>query len=337
MMRRYKKLLLICSFTLVSPSKLLSQPTSYIRWEEIKCPVCGHTVSVSLILNPNNLGGIDKDLYARAVGPQPEFYLINTCPNCGFSGYLSDFKLRFAESDKEKLRKILKLPPNITSQTHQQEIDTLLKYSLAYKTYKILGRSEESRGWIALRGSWVARDLYSTIPANSKLRKLFLEIVRKYPRKKNEGICDWEIRLAKILKSNLKSNENDSWAKTLAIGLLYRRHGENISARPYLESLLLEPKFPQKLKGWLKKLISSIDIERKWQKIAIGNFERAVISGKVKNQNKIIAEYILAELYRRIGEDESAIYWYKNALGKGLPTPLRKWAESQLNILKGNK
>jgi hypothetical protein len=315
-------------------------PAGDVRWQTALCPACGKKVKLALITPASDsIASLDHDLFVRAVGPQPEFYLVNTCSNCYFSGYLNDFDLVLPEKVKNQIKKILKPADPIKPDTPQREIDTLDKYELAYQTFKVLGRSDEAFGWLTLRASWVARDLHCNLPKSSEIRTVLEEAAKLLPPPdKSVNPADREILQAKKLQELAEVSSTSSktqWASDAVIALLYRRHGENKSALPFIDRILGNKNAPAPLRDNFLKMKQSIGAERYWQGLAVEHFTQAIMAGTITPDNKPTAKYLLGQLCYYLDRKDDARLWLNEALiDKNLPPHLAKWARETQDRVK---
>jgi hypothetical protein len=318
-----------------------ADPAPDVRWQTALCPVCGKKVRVAMLTPAaDSLAGLDHDLYIRVTGPQPEFYLINTCSNCYFSGYLNDFELVLPEKTKDQLKKILKPATPIKADTPQREIDNLDKYELAYQTFRVLGRSDEAFGWLTLRASWVARDLYCNLPKNPQIVKVLEDAAKLVPLPDTAtNPADREVLQATKLKALVESTGTSpkaEWAADAVIGLLYRRHGENKAALPFIDLVLGNKNTPAPLRENFVKMKQSMAAEQYWQGRAVEHFCQAVMAGTITPENKPTAKYLLGQLYYRLDRKDDARLWLNEALiDKKLPPDLAKWAKETQALVKG--
>jgi len=299
-----------------------------VRWQDGNCPVCGKKVKLAVVTATNTTCGIDRDLFIRSAGPQPEFYLIDTCPNCCFSGYLNDFDLVLPQQVKDNLKKTLKPPHPINPKIHQQEIATLDKYELAYQTFKILGRSDESFGWLTLRASWIARDLYCNLPKHPAIVDVLIEAGKLVPPAgKDSNPAEREVRQAKKLALHM-TNSKTKWNYDAVIALLYRRHGENRSALKSIDRIGQNKNTPADIRDLFVQMKRSIATEQHWQELSAEHFNRAFTTGTISPANQAIAKYLLAQLYHRLGKKDEARRWLNEAiLDRRLPANLLQWAK----------
>lgn len=307
-------------------------PSSDVHWRDGICPACDRKVGLAVVSFSGPNAGLDRDLFTRSTGPQPEFYLVNTCTHCGFSGYLADFDLVLPEKLKDQIRKTLRPPAGVTPKTPPQEVATLEKYGLAYQTFKILGRSDEAFAWLALRASWVARDLYCALPKHPEIVRVLLEAGKCVPPADNAtNPADRELAQAGRLAAQLKSSSipvQMQWSYDAVIALLYRRHGENQLAVAHIGPVLGSKQAPAALRENSLKMKESIATERYWQNLAADHFRQALLAGTIAAANRPVARYLLGELYRRLDRPQDAKTWLDQALrDPRLPPNLKQWAK----------
>jgi tetratricopeptide (TPR) repeat protein len=310
-----------------------------VQWRDGECPVCGKKVSLALVSPVGVNAGVDHDLFARSLGPQPEFYLINTCPNCHFSGYLGDFDLILPNALKETIKKQVQPAEPISPEATPREIDTLEKYDLAWQTFDLLERSDEAMGWLALRASWVARDLYCNLPRHPKLKAVLQVAGKAVPVVEGkENPADREIEQAKQLEETLaiKSfSAAEAWSYEAVIGLLYRRHGENVRALPHIERVIGNEASPKEVREAFLRMRRSIDEEACWQSRAAARFERAISAGAICPENQPTAKYLVGQLYLRLGQKDKAKHWFRESLKEPkLPPRLAEWIKTDFGMVK---
>jgi len=302
-----------------------------VIWRSALCPVCAKSVRLARILTSDAHGGIDRDLFTRAVGPQPEFYLINTCPHCKFSGYLNDFDLILPEKTRKQLTEALADGPALNPKTPQQEIPNLLKYDLAYRTFQVLGRSDEAFGWLCLRASWVARDMYCDLPRRPEIARVLVEAGTLVPPATPQtNPADRELEQAERLEYRITTSApaaQKRWSYDAVIAILYRRHGRNDLALVHIERVLDDRTSPKDLRDVLALMKQSIDDERNWQIQAADHFDRAVREKKITTQTLPIARYLLGQLCLRLDRPMDARRWFDQAANDPvLPPHLKQWA-----------
>ena len=311
---------------------------SLLGRREIACPVCEQAFTTIACTQTNTRGGVDRDLFARALGPQPEFFRISTCPSCGYSGYLSDFApgVRIQPDVLEKIRRHpkLPLPAEFGPESDPRELDATIRYELAITCYQWRQKSDEALAWLTLRLSWVYRDRGSVLPPDPRLEKVLAYVKRwRPPLEEGGNQVDVEMQLAARVAEAVAAGEFNRYQKPyveLALALILRRHGEARQAAPLLERLDDYEGFSPSLQEGIVRMQQSITDEQRCQRQAIAFFERALLSDQIRSSNQTAATYITAELHRRLGRDSTAIRWYDEVLkDRRLDAHLGTWARQQ--------
>lgn len=330
-------LILLCTLLLTADPEdyQLSLLTRY----PLDCPVCNLNFITVACTQSNTRGGIDRDLFPRAIGPQPEFYRISTCPRCGYSGYDTDFDPRLVLPPDVTSRILqnpkLPLPPDFGPQSDPRELDASVRYDLAIRCYTWRQKSDEALAWLNLRAAWVARDSGSVLPRDERLARVLRYIERYRPLLEPGGNqLDVEMQLATRVAEALALGDFNRYQRPyveLALALILRRHGENRQAAPILERLSGDPVFEPPMQEAIDRMRESIHTERRYQKQAADYFERALLADSIEPANRGAACYLLGETYRRLGRDAEAAQWLRAALADAkLPAELRTWAGESL-------
>ena len=324
----------------------IETPLSVLGETQLVCPVCGKTFTAVVSSQANTREGVDRDLFARALGPQPVFYQIATCPACGYSGYPSDFgeNVLVPPDVRSKIvtERALKLPPGFGPQSDPRELDAADRYALAITCYGWLQKSDEAMAWLHLRASWVARDEGSVLPQDPRLARVMKYIERWRPTMQaNENQVDVEMKLAARMAEALAAGLFNRYQKPyveLALALILRRHGENRLAQPMLDRLVHDERFSDSLRQSMERMRESIKKERQHQAAAASCFESALLAGRIAPANRASAHYVLGELCRRLGRDDEAIQWYDKALADPtLAADLQTWARQQRTWCQSGK
>lgn len=304
----------------------------------ITCPVCAQAFQTLVCTQTNTRGGVDRDLFPRALGPQPEFYRLSTCPTCGYSGYHGDFDPSTA-IPPDVVARIrgepgLRLPEGFNAESDPGDLDASVRYELAISCYRWRQKSAESLAWLHLRASWVAREEGAVLPPDDRLARVMAFIGRWRPAMPPDGNqTDVELALAATLGERISAGEFNRYQKPyveLALALILRQHGENRQASPLLDKLATHERFEPPLREGIERMRRSIAVERQYQLDAAHHFEAALVSGQISGGNRGPACYLLGELQRRLGRDPEAAKWYRQALAAGpLPPDLERWAREQ--------
>jgi hypothetical protein len=323
-------------------------PLSMVGKVQLDCPVCGQAFDSLVCTQTNNRGGVDRDLFARAIGPQPEFYRISTCPQCGYSGYPPDFDPQVNLPPDFRARVLeapgLGLPEGFTPESDPRELSAIKRYELAIRCYRWRQKPDEALAWLNMRASWVARDTGSILPPTDRLARVmkFLERWRP-PMRAEDNQADLEMQTATRISEALVSgrfNRHQVPFMELALALVLRRHGENRLAEPLLNGVTDKSRWPAGaepltplLQDGIRRMRVTMRQERAYQQEAARYFERALLSGQIAEENRGPALYLLGELSRRLGRDEQAVSWFDKALAPGGLSQenraLRTWAKNQ--------
>jgi hypothetical protein len=306
--------------------------------QDTACPVYAQKFRAVVAVSVDTSAGVDRDLFARSAGPQAVFYEIATCPRCCYSGYLSDFEpgVRLPPDFRDKLLKSPKLNPgmSITPQTDQREIPARLRYELAVQCYRWRGMRSEAMAWLYLRASWIARDEGSVMPRTDRLQRVMGFIERWLPRDTSQGNqADRELQMMAHVAAELAEGRFSRLQAPyvrFVLAVLCRQHGENDLFEALLPPGAPVPGLPDSLQAKVAEVHASIARERQWQRLALEAFLKALDAGEILPANRPAAQYLVGELYRRLGQPSRAILHYDRALGDPLlDAHLADWARQQ--------
>lgn len=314
---------------------------------QLECPACHKSFTTIVCVRSNTRAGVDRDLFARSLGAQPEFYRISTCPHCGYSGYLADFDPSVTLMPDVANRILqspgLKLPPGFGPGSDPSELDASVRYALAVTCYQWRQKSDEAIGWLYLRSSWVEREKGAHLPPDPRLRRALAYIERWRPALgSTDNQLDVEMKLAARASEALLTGRFTRYQRPyleLAVALILRRHGENTQAGSILRRLQQADAnlFSEDLRTGMTAMQQSIIRERKHQEKAADAFERALLADLVSADNRPAAMYLLGELFRRLNHDAEAVKWFDRTLKEpDLPADLRGWAEEQRSYCLGS-
>lgn len=323
---------------LTTAQAVAQTPSGRLLRYDLKCPVCRQAFTAVACPDANTREGVDRDLFARSLGPQPEYYRIATCPKCGYSGYESDFTSSVVippdVRDKILKKPRLALPKGFTPDSDPLDLDAADRYELAIICYRWRQRSDEALAWLHLRASWVHRDEGSTLPPDPRLVRVMQFIERWRPiRDPKENQADAEMGLATRIAEAIETGRFNRYQKpyvTLALMMILRRHGENRLAEPLIHTMAESKDFTPVMQDAIRRMRDSMQRERKHQAAAAECFERAMMSNQITGKNRPPAYYLLGELNRRLGRDQEAIRWYDQALqSPEIDDQLKAWAGQQ--------
>lgn len=185
--------------------------TTFFKTQE-KCPVCANDVTISHLTSTNYFGQ-HSDFHRMTMGFSPLPLLMNTCPQCGYSGSAKAF------AEPEAISSILKQQ----IKEHLQSI-VISQPLTAGRRYEIFALQEELRGASAhdladyyLRASWAARDEGDVHEAD-------------YQR---HAVTFFQKAL-----DNSELNEADEGFVTYIIGELHRRLGDDVTATQWFTRVI---------------------------------------------------------------------------------------------------
>ncbi len=139
-----KKILVIFSFLLTN---FISAHTC--ANETVKCPIDGHKVTFCVTMSMSTHGSYKDFQKVGAIGTYYE-ELINTCPKCSFSGYLSDFKEKYTREQKFLLKNYLSTIKN----SKKDEVEQCI---IAAEIKELLKKQNKEIGFVYLTGSYFLR------------------------------------------------------------------------------------------------------------------------------------------------------------------------------------
>jgi hypothetical protein len=311
---------------------------SRLARHELKCPICRHTFTAVACIEANRSAGVDRDLFVRSVGPQPEYYRIATCPKCGYSGYDADFDASVVippdVRDRILKKPRLTLPKGFTPASDPLDLDAADRYELAITCYRWRQCSDEALAWLHLRASWIARDEGSVLPPDERLVRVMKFIERwRPPATPQDNQADLEMQMVTRIAEAIATGRFSRYQRPyveLAMAMILRRHGENRQASPLIDRLADDQVLSPALRDAVRRMRDSIPLERKHQTEAADRLERALLAGQIKAANQGAARYLLGELNRRLGRDRQAVNWFDKALASPeLPADLHTLADQQ--------
>ncbi len=181
-----------------------------VRQEKVKCPSCQKALTINVLGSTNSVGCY-TDFHRITMGYAPLPIQINTCPDCGFSGYRQDFG---AKLDKKLKTQIGTL---ITPLCQAEDLNAGRRYELHAKIREIAGDNDWELAHEYLKGAWAAFDEQTVNEAH--LRQLAINYFEK------------------ALAEQLVPPDEEPNI-TYLIGELYRRIGEIEVAHRYFNQVI---------------------------------------------------------------------------------------------------
>lgn len=77
--------------------------------------------------------------------------------------------------------------------------------------------------------------------------------------------------------------------------------------------------------AWCSQLSGDEQNEVDYRRKAIENYQEAILNGEIEAEDLAIIDYIIAELYRRVGEPKMAEEWYNRVPRAAGDNPKQKW------------
>ena len=125
---------------------------------QVKCPVCDYNFKVNSVkVNSPRIISKDSDFFIRYSSPNPYFYEVWICNNCGYSAMKVDF-LKIKKHQKEII--IKKVTPLWKPRTYPDIIDASVaidRYKLALANSVILESNYSTKAMICLKIAWMHR------------------------------------------------------------------------------------------------------------------------------------------------------------------------------------
>lgn len=127
----------------------------------LTCPVCDTTFETHLLTSTNSIGRRTTDLRALAAGFQPQAYLVQSCPSCGFSGFDDQFGKDGARPERAIDDPVIqaRVRESITPLIQDREIDPARKWELASWVAEWSGETAQDLGWFNLNAAWCCQDM----------------------------------------------------------------------------------------------------------------------------------------------------------------------------------
>ncbi len=192
--------------------------------QKVKCPIDKTTVEFCVTMSMTTFGTYYDFQEQGAVGNHYE-ELINSCPKCHYSGYLSDFKVEYSKESKEEIKFFL-------SKYNSVEIDNSKECQIAGEIKEFLKGTNDEISNCYLLGSYLVR-LDTT---KTKFRKELQRETISYLKKAIE--CN-EYKDSTVL-ANIK----------YLIGEMYRRTSEFENAIIYYDLAIKD----ENKEDWVKEV-----------------------------------------------------------------------------------
>tara|TARA_B100001057_G_C22505147_1_gene815534 strand:- start:57 stop:758 length:702 start_codon:yes stop_codon:yes gene_type:complete len=117
--------------------------------QKVKCPIDKTTVEFCVTMSMSSFGSYYDFQKQGEIGNHYE-ELINSCPKCHFSGYLSDFEKKYSKEQKSRVKNFLEKYDNV-------EINDSKECEIAGKIKEFLKESNDDISNCYLIGSYLIR------------------------------------------------------------------------------------------------------------------------------------------------------------------------------------
>lgn len=319
--------------------------TAYDERKEVAvvCPVDGTKFTAYRVVRSNRLGGQDFDWCYHALKTTPLEHWIWVCPSCAFAGQEKDFEAKLGEEEKKALVAGLKPAAAIRKGAPQTEIPGHVKFDLLAQVSRLRKAPPEQVGLALLHASWSCRqqgaisfsefDEWDALLKSYGLDKNAFELGIDKATKLAVNRTVYELDIVKRVEKDIEGKKYERGAnRTLARYLaayLHRRHGENVDALRCLGEVDRVKGENSVVDDAAARMRASIDLERVYQKKAIDAYVEAIDGKKLSRRLAAETAYLLGELFRRLGERDSARSWYQTAIETTEIDEFRKLAADQ--------
>ncbi|MFH1466680.1 MAG: hypothetical protein ABIO70_20005 [Pseudomonadota bacterium] len=320
------------------------------------CPLCGEPVTVQIPTGADDAGGQDRDLLRRARGAQPFMEVATTCPDCGFSGWPEDFpeqKPRRRRGDAEVFSDALRqafmagtavqLPASLKDLPRPPDapwanLPAFARLDLLAQTVRLRGGEPQRVADLWLQASWAVRmgwhPVHLDLPDPSAVQRAWLmarldEYTAQAQAMDLHNVADLEVWAAVRLLVGTGDAGPDLHCLAVSTGAaLLREHGEHpalLSALPLIQPCVA----PEAWAPLQAAIQDSIALERGYERLARDGFAAVLQGGALQGEETALTTYLVGELSRRLGEDETARASFDTALALPDPEGLQVWIREQ--------
>ena len=281
-----------------------------VSYEVRPCPLGGEETKVFYKLSANTHGGWDSDLASYSTEGQWREYALATCPNSLLTLYSEDMAApmdpKHAPAIEERLAELRK-----QYKLDADNVETWERYLVAGEIYKILGKDHRFLAQLYLEASWVARDeavgLYVGLEGPVAAKKLMdqgeLELKKSLEPRQRKVLLH---NLARVAHRGGFMADRDRY-----LGLFEAVGNLDIDEKRALEDLKRYGR----------------EVEPKLQRLAVTELKAYLATNPADGVEVARATYLLADLARRLGENQEAARGYALVLTlREAPLELRELA-----------
>lgn len=275
--------------------------------DRVPCPVGTGSARVFERIASDTHGGWDSDLVSYSTQGQWRSYAISTCPDSLYSVYGKDMD-RVPDSQQAaamlsrlgELRK--ELPP-------ADDLEVWDRYYIAGEMYKIMGKDGRFLAQLYLEASWTARDeavgVYAGLEGPMAARNLLdageKELLKSMPDHQRKILLH---NLARVAHRGGFATERDRYLELF----------EQVGGLDADEARVLRR---------FRSIVN--EVEPRFQRLAVQQLRSWLLTQPDDPTELMRATYLLADLARRLGEEEEAIKGYALvAVSEASPQELRE-------------
>ncbi|HXX93709.1 MAG TPA: DUF2225 domain-containing protein [Planctomycetota bacterium] len=303
---------------------------------DVVCPVDQTKFKAFEVVATNPWGGRDYDNCPHALKTTPLEYWVWVCPGCHFAGKKKDYGEKLTDPERSALQSELRPALPIPKGARQTDIPGHVKFDLLAQVARIRKLPPEHSGVAWLGASWSCRqqgavdfpdfDEWDQFKTAFGLARTPLDLGKK-------NRTDYELEVARKVEHEVEAKKYERGPQRILsrylAAFLYRKHGEAAEAQKWLSEL-------DRLKGENSivdeaalRMRASIEMERGYQKKAIDAYVAAIDQKTLDRRSQGSVAYLLGELFRRLGERDSARSWYQTALEGADSDEFRKLVTDQ--------
>lgn len=177
----------------------------------VTCPCCESPFAAPSLMSTNNLGGQSTDFHARAAGADPLWFVLASCPNCGFTDYTNTIERGVQISDTTKA----KIHSNLMPQVQHQKPDVAAQFVMAAQIALWEHQEASTVANHFLRAAWCSFDATQEMDYRRLACHYFEQAVEE-----------------ELLSSKVRLNY------MYLVGELYRRIGESQMAHQWFDQAI---------------------------------------------------------------------------------------------------
>jgi len=260
-----------------------------IHTSDAVCPIDeADTVKLYFEVSSNEYGGFDSDGATYSSGTQFREHAISTCSKTLFSAYTEDMQKKISPSDSAEIKKgLTPLAQQYTNPTVWE------RYELAVSFYRWQGKDPIYLAQVYMEAAWTARD----------------KAVGIHPDLKGPVVADQILEQGKKeLKKELTNEERKMVTYNLA--RVAHRNARFTERQHYITQFLNDPTLETYERDTAQEFIQlTTEVEPRLLKLALAEY--LIHLQKVPQDGH--TQYIVADIFRRLGEYTQARTYFEKA------------------------